>query len=174
PKPKQAPRTLTQVRQQWLSRIRERVLVCGNLLSWGPHGMAVADNVAPGEIWPALAEALYRIRRADRLFGNTGLILVKDLTDDAQTEALRRFSYRPFDTEPNMVLDLPDGWHSFEDYLASLRTDYSKSIRKTHKKIEAAGFSVERLSPSQVRAEGAAVHALYQQVHEGQKLRLVT
>src|SRR5438105_7664118 len=54
-----------------LERIEEQILVCGNLLSWGFHGIAFAPGVDRGEVWPAISEALYKIRRADRLFGNT-------------------------------------------------------------------------------------------------------
>jgi hypothetical protein len=48
---------------------RERVLVCGNLLSWGFHAVGFAPGEAPGPIWPAVAEAIYRVRRAERLSG---------------------------------------------------------------------------------------------------------
>ena len=44
--------------------MRERVLVCGNLLSWGFHAAAFARDEDPAAIWPAVAEAMYRVRRA--------------------------------------------------------------------------------------------------------------
>ena len=69
------------------ARLKVRLLVCGNLLSWGCHGAAFA----PGALWPAVAEALYRIQCADRLLGKIDLVLVKDLADPeaASAEALR-------------------------------------------------------------------------------------
>ncbi len=57
------------------------MLVCGNLLSWGMHGVAFAPNEDTAALWPAIAEALYRLRRADKLLGNTDLIMVKDIPD---------------------------------------------------------------------------------------------
>jgi hypothetical protein len=30
-----------------LDQLEEKMLVCGNLLSWGMHGIAVAPNVDP-------------------------------------------------------------------------------------------------------------------------------
>src|SRR5678816_4636369 len=105
-----------------LEKVQEQLLVCGNLLSWGMHGIAFAPNEDTTELWPAIAEALYRLRRADRLFGNTDLIMVKDITD-AYAEgasALSRFSYRQLETEPNMALDISPKWKTYEDYLASL------------------------------------------------------
>lgn len=156
--------------------IDQRVLVCGNLLSWGNHGVAFAEDVEPRLVWPGVTEALYRLRKADRMFGATDLILLKDLPPDdgAAAEALHLYSYRPFETEPDMVLSLEPGWSSFADYLASLRKDYRKAIRNTHKQIEEAGLSVQRLSAADVQAEAAALHRLYLNVQEKQRFRLVT
>src|SRR5689334_4502 len=47
--------------------VSQRMLVGGNLLSWGFHGVAFAAGENAEAVWPGVAEALYRIRRADRL-----------------------------------------------------------------------------------------------------------
>lgn len=95
-------RALAPALQRVAGSVRQRVLVCGNLLSWGFHAMALRPGEDPADIWPAVAEALYRVRRADRLSGEADLVLVKDLSaahaDGA--EALRRFSYRPVESDP--------------------------------------------------------------------------
>lgn len=157
-----------------LQRLEERMLVCGNLLSWGPHGVAFADGVEQSEIWPAVTEALYRLRRADKLSGESDFVMIKDLTDAEHNTAasLRRFSYRPLETEPNMVLELSPAWSSFDDYLASLTAGYRKTARKISKECETAGGQVELLPD--VEACSDIIQALYRQVHERQKLRLVT
>jgi hypothetical protein len=159
-----------------IAGIDQRVLICGNLLSWGNHGVAFAGDVEPRVVWSGVAEALYRIRKADRIFGQTDLILVKDLAeeDDVAAEALHPYSYRPFETEPDMVLVLDPGWSSLDDYMAGLRKDYRKAIRNTHKQIEAAGLTVQRLSAAEMQAESAALHRLYLNVQEKQRFRLVT
>ena len=80
-------------------RLNERLLVAGNLMSWGFHGIAFAAGEDPAALWPGVAEALYRIRRAERLLGQTNVVLVKDITGrESGLEALRRFSYRPMET----------------------------------------------------------------------------
>src|SRR5262249_25032394 len=43
--------------------VRERVLVCGNLMSWGFHAVSWKPGVSSKKVWPAVAEAIYRIRR---------------------------------------------------------------------------------------------------------------
>ena len=155
-------------------RIEERMLVCGNLLSWGQHGVAFAPGADKSELWPAVAEALYRLRRADRLSGDTDLVMVKDIPDAeaADAAALARYSYRPLDTDPHMVMELSPKWRSYEDYLASLNSKYRKTSRQIDKEVLAAGCRVESLED--VEGHAAELHALYLQVHEHARLRLVT
>ena len=157
-----------------LEKVENNILVCGNLLSWGPHGVAIAPGEDPSQVWPGVAEALYRIRLADRLFGNTSLVLVKDIPHDqvSHSKPMSRFSYRPLETEPNMVLTLSPHWKSFDDYLGALTSGYRKSTRKIVEQTVGAGCTLEHLSD--VSSHAAAIHALYLQVHERQKMRLVT
>ncbi len=165
-----------QVAIKPLERLEERMLVCGNLLSWGMHGVSFAEGINREEVWPAVAEALYRIRRADRLFGDTDLVMLKDVppAHASGIEALKRFSYRELETEPNMVLDISPAWKSYDDYLASLTSSYRKTARKIAKEVEAAEGRVERLTTDEIINNGAVIHDLYRKVHERQKLRLIT
>jgi len=156
--------------------VHQRMLVCGNVLSTGPHGVAFAEGVDPAQCWPVVEEAIYRIRRSNKLFGDSDLVMIKDLTDDQKdaAAALRRFHFRRFETEPNMILPLQPGWRSFDDYLGDMRSDYRIRIRKTIRNLETAGVILECLGPEQVEARATEIHDLYLQVHEHQKLRLVT
>jgi hypothetical protein len=157
-----------------LAHVEERMLVCGNLLSWGMHGIAFAPNEDSAALWPAVAEALYRLRRADKLFGDTDLIMVKDITDApvAGASALARFSYRPLETDPDMILEIPPHWRSYDDYLASLTSKYRKTAKQIDKEVAAAGCRVEELSD--VGRHADRLHDLYMQTHRNARLRLVT
>lgn len=157
-----------------LERVQERMLVCGNLLSWGLHGVAFAPGEDASALWPAIAEALYRLRRADKLSGDTDLVMVKDISDEHAdgAAALSKFSYRPLETDPDMVLGLAPGWRSYEDYLSSLTSRYRKAARQIEKDVAAAGCTVEELKDAGGRA--TELHALYMQTHRNARLRLVT
>ena len=160
-----------------LEKLQEKMLVCGNLLSWGMHGIAFAPNEDRAALWPAIAEALYRLRRADKLSGDTGFVMVKDITDAhaAGAAALSRFSYRQLETEPNMVLDISPRWRTYEDYLASLTSRYRKQAKDINKDVVAAGFQVELLNgPAEVARYAEPIHELYLQTHHNARLRLVT
>jgi GNAT acetyltransferase-like protein len=160
-----------------LQKLQEKMLVCGNLLSWGMHGIAFAPDEDGAALWPAVAEALYRLRRADKLFGDTDLIMVKDIPNEyaAGASALSRFSYRQLETEPNMVLDISPRWRTYEDYLGSLTSRYRKQAKEINKDVVAAGCQIEFLSgPEAVSRHAESIHELYLQTHYNARVRLVT
>jgi hypothetical protein len=159
-----------------LDQLEEKMLVCGNLLSWGMHGISFAPNVDHEPLWPAVAEAIYRLRRVDKLFGNTAFVMVKDIPDAyaSAATALSRFSYRELETEPNMVLDISPQWKSYDDYLASLTSKYRKQSKQIDKEVAAAGGIVEEIKSDQIARDAEQLHALYLQTHKNARLRLVT
>ena len=159
-----------------LDQLEEKMLVCGNLLSWGMHGISFAPNVDHEPLWPAIAEAIYRLRRVDKLFGDTAFVMVKDIPDEyaRAANALSRFSYRELETEPNMVLDIAPQWKSYDDYLASLTSKYRKQSKQIDKEVAAAGGVVEEIKSDQIARNAEQLHALYLQTHKNARLRLVT
>ncbi|HJU92619.1 MAG TPA: GNAT family N-acetyltransferase [Pyrinomonadaceae bacterium] len=159
-----------------LDRLEEKMLVCGNLLSWGMHGISFAPNVNHQALWPAVAEAVYRLRRVDKLFGDTAFVMVKDIPDAyaSAATALSRFSYRELETEPNMVLDISPQWKSYDDYLASLTSRYRKHAKQIDKEVKAAGCTVEEIKTDEIARNAEQLHALYLQTHKNARLRLVT
>jgi hypothetical protein len=166
-------RVLTPAAKLATAQLNEPLLVAGNLMSWGFHGIAFAAGEDPAALWPGVAEALYRIRRAERLLGQTNLVLVKDLTEREQgLEALRRFSYRPMETEPNMVLALNPAWRTYDDYLGALDAKYRRNAKDQVKKLTAAGCTVETLTD--LAPHASRLHELYLAVQRNAAVRLVT
>lgn len=157
-----------------IGRVERRVLVCGNLLSWGPHGIGFAAGEHPQRLWPAVADALYRIRSAERLWGNTDYVMIKDVPDSmlGDSEPLRRFSYRTVTTDPDMVLELPATWRTYNDYLSALNSKYRKTAKAIDADVAAAGLRVEPLRD--LSGEADSIHALYLQVHARARVRLAT
>ncbi len=156
-------------------RVRQRVLVCGNLLSYGFHAAAFAPGIAPETIWPGITEVLYRVRRAEKLSGQTNFVLVKDLTapELKASRILEKFSYRAVETEPNMVLELDPKWKNHEVYLGSMASKHRSSVKnQILKPIEEAGCTLVAIED--VAANAARLHELYLDVHQNASLRPVT
>ena len=156
-------------------RVRQRVLVCGNLLSYGFHAAAFAPGIVPESVWPGITEVLYRVRRAEKLSGQTNFVLIKDLTapELKSSQVLERFSYRAVETEPNMMLELDAKWKNHEAYLGSLASKYRSAVKnQILKPIEEAGCAL--LVIDDVAAAGERLHQLYLDVHLNASLRPVT
>src|SRR5438105_6546790 len=169
------PRSLLRPAAKLNAAAQQRVLVCGNLLTYGFHAVAFAPDRDPAVLWPAVAEVLYRVRRAEKLAGQTNFVLVKDMTaaELEHSDALHGLSYRAVETEPNMVLAIPAAWKSYDDYVASLAGKYRSALRQqVLKPIAAAGCVVEPLP--QIDGHAERLHALYLQVHENAAIRPVT
>lgn len=156
-----------------LKRVRRRLMVCGSLATYGPHGVAFREGEDPAEIWPAIAEALYRIRRADRLHGPVDYILLKEIPEPemAAARVLEDYSYRPLEVDPNMVLELDPAWGDLDGYLAALNKKYRKAARTTVKAVAAAGCEVAPLEDPGSRA--ARLHELYLAVSDRSQFRLL-
>ena len=127
----------------------QRILTCGNFLTFGQHGIAFAPGVDAQLAWHGVVEVLYRVRQAEKLAGKTHFVMIKDLHEPyiAQAAHLENLSYRYVETEPNMVLSLAPAWKNYDDYLASLASKYRSSIRNAvFKPLDEAGCTLERLS----------------------------
>lgn len=143
----------------------QRILTCGNLLTFGQHGIAMAPDADPRLAWHGVAEVLYRVRQADKLVGKTHFIMIKDLHAPHIDHAahLEHLSYRYVETEPNMVLALQDDWKHYDDYLASLASKYRSGVRNAvFKTLDEAACTVEQLSD--LDAVRDQIHALYKEV----------
>ena len=56
----------------------QRLLINGNAVVSGEHGFAIAEGVDAKRAVHGLADATYRIRRAEKLRGSIASVLVKD------------------------------------------------------------------------------------------------
>ncbi len=182
PEGKGAASKKADLKEKWLkplgrkarSKIKQRVLVCGNLLSWGCHGVSFAPGVDEAAAWSAIGEALYRLRRSAKLEGETDFISIKDITpaEAGHFAVLQQLGYREVETEPNMVLDLRAGWRGFDDYAAALSSKYRKAAKQTREDVTAAGFIAEHLKD--VPSAASRMHELYESVHNSAPIRLAS
>lgn len=153
-------------------KVSQRVLTCGNLLSYGQHGVAFAPDFPEETIWHGVAEVLYRVRMADKLRGTTHFVLIKDVHEPFHkaVSSLENLSFRYVETEPNMVLAIDAAWKSHDDYLASLSSKYRAGIRNNiFKPIEQADCRVGLLP--EIDALQGRMHELYRAVQSNADFR---
>jgi hypothetical protein len=159
-----------------LQRLQENLLICGNLLVWGARSIVFNTQADPATMWHAVTEAMYRLRRSDKLTGTADIMMIKDF--GAQTtlpsDTLRLLGYRSISTEPDMVLTLRPEWKSFDDYLASMTSGYRSSAKKLFKDCANAGIIFRTITADEMLTRQNDIQNLYQQVHQVQSLRLAT
>jgi hypothetical protein len=157
------------------SKMKTRVLVCGNLLVYGLHGVAIAPGADREKVWHTVSEVIYRVRRAEKLAGSTDVVLLKDFDAAARSDSaiLKKLSYGIVETEPNMVLAVDPAWRSYESYLQGLTSKYRSDIKnRVHKKFADSAATIEPLDD--VAAHEGELQALYLQVHGNAGLRPFT
>lgn len=166
-------KALRPVSKRATRQLQEKILVAGNLFAWGFHGIALARNEGPAELWAGLAEGLYRMRRAQRLSGQMDFVMVKDITAAQRgLERLERWSYRPLETEPNMVLRIDPQWRSYDDYMAALDAKYRRNCKDQMKKLVGGGCVIEPITD--LKPHARRLHELYLSVLGNASVRLVT
>ena len=167
-------RLVAPVSNRAKASLKERVLIGGNLMCWGNHGVAFASGFSEEGLWAPVAEALYRIRRAERLGGQTDIVVIKDIPESQLkgAGALSQFSYRSVETDPDMVLELRPEWRTYEDYVGSLDRKYRKSAQELEKKMKLAGARVVVLDDLMPHA--GRMHELYLSVQQNAKVRPIT
>ena len=163
--------------QQLETQLRQRALICGNTLSYQLDGIAFAPGLDADTRWRAVAEVLYRVRRAEKLAGHTNFVVIKDLNAEQLRDSrlLRELSYRPLETEPNMVLSLKPDWQTHTDYLGSMTSKFRSSVKKAvFEPIAEAGCSIVTLSEAEVVAAAEHLQFLYQSVQNNAAVRPLT
>ncbi|GAB2889034.1 hypothetical protein GCM10027046_16860 [Uliginosibacterium flavum] len=169
------PRAAAAVIGKVRNSLHQHVLVCGNLLTFGQHGIAFAPGADEHLIWHGVVEVLYRVRRADELVGKTHFVMIKDLHAPYTQQAahLKNLSYRPVETEPNMLLEFDPSWRTYDDYLGAMASKYRGNVRREIlKPIEEAGITVERLTD--LAAHSTRLFELYKAVHSNAEFRPFT
>jgi hypothetical protein len=168
--------TAGRLKSSLVDRVSARVLVVGNLLTYGSHGISIIPGCeSDADVWHAIGEAAYRVRRAEKHSGRTDFVLVKDLLplEMRQSCILHDLGYRTIETEPNMILEMKPEWRSHDDYLAALSAKYRKNIRsRVLKPIVDAQITV--VHAEDLTALAPRLHELYLAVHENAAVRPVT
>ena len=157
------------------AKMRTRVLVCGNLLVYGMHGVSIVSGADRAKVWQAVSEVIYRVRRAEKLAGSTDIVLLKDFDVAARKDSaiLSKLSYGALETEPNMVLSVNPAWRRHDDYLQSLSSKFRSDIKsRVFKRFQEAGCSIELLDD--VDAHASELQQLYLLVHGNAGLRPFT
>ena len=110
-----------------------KLLICGNAFVSGEHGIFIAPHQNKQKVIKQLANAIAHFSKINKtLAKDISIYLLKDFAEESLniTDELHDLNYYSFHVEPNMVLQLDENWHSFEDYLASMKTKFRVKAKR--------------------------------------------
>ncbi len=142
-------------------------LVMGNLLLTGQHGY-----------WTSLSKTkfeplfLHALRVFDQLASQLGIgaIMVKDFFQRETT--LEKSGYHPLNFQPAMLMELPDSWKTFDDYVEAMSSKYRVRTRRAFKKGQKIEYRSLDVQEIELRKE--ELNALYMQVLESADFNALT
>ncbi len=162
--------------KKWIaSQLDVKSLVCGNLLLTGEHGFFFKPGILNKEDQFKLLERAMNSIVSDfaKTYDSIDAILIKEFYENGHEEkqAFTSKGYNEFQVLPNMILDLPDSWKKFDDYLQALSSKYrvrAKRAFKKSKQIEKRTLDVE-----DIKNHSSRLHCLYLEIADEADFNLV-
>ena len=122
-----------------------RVLFCGNVFLSGEYGTFLKDGEDKIETFKAIADG---VKHLSKITKKLSAIFVKDFEKESLyiTNHLKSYNYTAMHVEPNMIITLKPEWHSFDDYINTLKSKYRVKANRADtksKSLKAQFFTVE-------------------------------
>ena len=151
-----------------------KLLICGNTFVSGEHGIFIQEKQNKKAIIKELAESINHFVNSNRkLKKQIDAFLLKDYAEESLsiTNELKKFNYHTFSVEPNMKLQLPENWQTFDDYLAAMKTKFRVKARKAFK--QSADLRIEEVTLENIEQKLPKMTALYEKVASNAGFNLI-
>jgi hypothetical protein len=149
-----------------------QLLTCGNNLISGPHGFAFNSAVQESQQPDMLLAVTDLMAREEKLKKSIASLLLKDFTEPIPGEFLgARIPYAHLSVEPVMMVNLPPGLTSLEQYTALFSKKYrnrARRILESRNKVRVFDAGTEEIARGM-----EALYPLYEQVYAKAKFRLL-
>lgn len=141
------------------------VLFLGNNMITGQNGYVFSKETNFKHISELLlqcANAITQYFKQQKI--NIHIVSFKDFYQHCAIE-LKKYELSKvyeFNTQPNMILELPSHWKTNEDYVASFSKKYRDQYKRAHKKCD--GVEFRELSYTEIVAQEERIYELYHYV----------
>lgn len=128
-----------------------RILTSGNTFVSGERGIFIKENQDKNKVIKEFAKAIIHfVNTAAKRKKTISAFMLKDFIKESLpiTNELHELNYYSFKVEPNMVLKIDEDWHSFDDYLAAMKTKFrvkAKKAMQLSSELEMAEISEENI-----------------------------
>ena len=152
----------SKIRDFVFKRFASNVLLIGNNMLTGQNAFIFSDKIPFKDGIIQLKKATQQLEKDFKADGKKiHLTSYKDfIADDAKNFKIDNFSdYYQFEIQPNMVFDIPENWHSNDDYIAALSKKYRDQYKRSHKKAD--GIEKRKLSLDEIINHNEIINKLY-------------
>ena len=155
----------TIVRDFVFKNFSSNVLVIGNNMLSGQNGCYFSSKLPASEGLLLLKKATEELKNNLRRKGTKiHLTIFKDFSEDGVQDFNNpEFkSFFRFTTQPNMIFQIRDSWHTFDDYIANKTKKYRDQYKRARKKAE--GITKRKLSLEEITNYNSRIYQLYMNV----------
>ncbi len=158
-----------------VSRIlKGNILVVGNLMHTGQHGMLFKkENISQSEYLKLVFEALNDIEKQIKQDENKTLraVVFKDYfledTIHSEVDFFKSHGLYQVAVQPNMIMEVRSGWTNFQDYISELNKKYRTRYKRARKKFN--GIISQELHLDAIENNQNQLYALYLNVSDNAK-----
>jgi predicted N-acyltransferase len=155
--------------------LKYNVLICGNAFASGAHGFKFKSEIAEGQAFSAILEAVDILKEEDQEGDKKiSACLLKDYYPETfnNTYMFVDEKYSEFLVDPNMIMPVRPEWKSFDDYLDSLTSKYRTKAKAAYKR--AGKIELREMSVEDMETHREDFMLLYNQVHFKADFRIGT
>ena len=155
----------TYIRNFVFKNFASHALFLGNNMITGQNGYVFnkeIDSQTIGQILKHCADEITGYFKKQDI--KIHIVSFKDFYQDCANE-LRNTAFSEmyeFNTQPNMIFELPPQWKTNEDYVAALSKKYRDQYKRAHKKFE--GIEIWELSLEEIISQEHRIYELYHHV----------
>ncbi|MFC3334199.1 peptidogalycan biosysnthesis protein [Flavobacterium palustre] len=152
----------TKIRNFVFKRFGSKVLIIGNNMLTGQNAFAFNSKNPTKELVKLLKKATDSLENILKKQGNKPhLTIFKDFsTTEIELFNIQEYdSFYRFSTQPNMIFNIKDSWHVFDDYISNKNKKYRDQYKRARKKSE--GISKKKMSLEDILQYRERIFDLY-------------
>jgi len=132
---KDASKFRQNVQRLLLSQLNFNFLVLGNATLTGEYGFYFKSKIPEELRFDLLRQAANELNQ--QLSKKIDILVIKDLFEDKKSagKPLLKKRFQKMYIQPNMIMEIPDSWKEFSDYLGALRSKYRIRVKRAFKKL---------------------------------------
>lgn len=152
----------TKIRNFVFKRFGSKVLIIGNNMLTGQNAFSLHPKFPTKELVKLLKKATDSLENTLEKQGNKPhLSIFKDFsaTEIDIFNIPEYDSFYRFSTQPNMIFDIKNSWHIFDDYIANKNKKYRDQYKRARKKSEA--LIKQKMSLEDIQKHQERIYELY-------------